>query len=62
MFNGVQYCIYCICFLQFLSTFLVIYCLFTLLKLSLDSLLQSNQKNGALGFFLFTYGPYQGLY
>ena len=31
----------------------------TQLKLSLDSLLLSNQKNGALGYSSFEYGPYQ---
>ena len=34
----------------------------TQLKLSLDSLLLSNQKNGVLGYSLFAYGPCQGLY
>ena len=29
----------------------------TQLKLSLDSLLLSNQKNGVLGYSLFAYGP-----
>ena len=27
-----------------------------------DSLILSNQKNGVLGYSLFAYGPYQGLY
>ena len=34
----------------------------TQLKLSLDSLLLSNQKNGVLGYSLFANVPYQVLY
>ena len=34
----------------------------TQLKLSLDSLLLPNQKNGVLEYSLFAYGPYQGLH
>ena len=41
----------------FLSKILFI----TQLKLSLDSLLLPNQKNGVLGYSLFACGPYQGL-